>query len=135
MSARSLVASYWAGAAALTAAVIAKPAWAPFAWVLLGILAVTAILVGARRNASAQRWPWHVLAAAILISTAADLLNFSASGSAEADLLAVMNVLYLVSTIAAIGALLRFGRSDTSGLAPAGLIDALIVIVVLLLLV
>jgi diguanylate cyclase (GGDEF)-like protein len=135
VSARIVVAGYWAGIAALTTVVVAEPAWAPLAWGLAGVLAATAIVVGVRRNAPGRRWPWHVLAAAVLVATAADLLHYRGASPAEADLFAVMNVLYLVSFIAATGALLRFGRSDPARVAPDGLLDALIVTVVLLLLV
>ena len=75
MSARSIVASYWAGTAALTVVVLAQPAWAPAAWALLGVLAATTIGVGILRNRPARTWPWFLLAAAVLISTAADLLD------------------------------------------------------------
>ncbi len=135
MSARGIVATYLAGTAALIVVVLGLPAWAPVAWALLGLLAATAIVVGVRRNKPARSWPWLLLAAAVLISTAADLFQFRFAAAEEADRLAVMNLLYLVSFVAATGALLRFGRSDTAGLAPAGLLDALIVTVVLLLLV
>ena len=135
MSARGIVASYLAGAAALMVVALGPSAWAPVAWALLGMLAATAIAVGVRRNKPARSWPWLLLASAVLVSTAADLLHFGFAAGEEADWLAVMNVLYLVSFVAATGALLRFGRSDTVGLAPAGLLDAFIVTVVLLLLV
>ena len=62
MSARSIVASYWAGTAALIVVVVAQPAWAPAAWALLGVLAATTIGVGILRNRPTVTWPWFLLA-------------------------------------------------------------------------
>ncbi len=145
MSARGVVASYWAGTAAVTVVVLADPAWAPAAWALLGILAAAAIGEGIRRYRPARTWPWLLLAAAVLISTAADLLDTLAFDATPSPLrltagdavepLTVVNLLYLVSFLAAVAALMRFGRSDTTGLAPAGVLDALIATAVLMLLI
>ena len=135
MSTRSIAASYWAGAAALIVVVLAHPAWAPAAWALLGVLAAVTIGVGVMRNRPARTWPWILLATAVLISTAADLLDFRAAAGDAAELLTAVNLLYLVSFLAAIAALMRFARSDTAGLAPAGALDALIATVVLVLLI
>ncbi|MCI0689149.1 MAG: hypothetical protein L0Y54_18245, partial [Sporichthyaceae bacterium] len=139
--ARSIVASYWAGIAALTVVILAQPALAPAAWASFGVLAATALVVGVLRNRPASTWPWLLLAAAVLVSTAADLLDFVAADPIRvapgdaAELLTGVSLLYLVSLLAAIGALMRFGRSDTAGLAPAGVLDALIATVVLMLLI
>jgi diguanylate cyclase (GGDEF)-like protein len=135
VSTRGIAAGYWAGTAALTVVVLAQLAWAPAAWALLGVLAAIVIGVGVMRNRPRLTWPWFLLAAAVLISTAADLLDYRIGAGDTAELRTAMNLLYLVSFLAAIGALMRFGRPDTAGLAPAGALDALIATVVLVLLI
>jgi hypothetical protein len=123
------------GCGHLTAAVVADVVWDPVAWVLLGVAGPAAIGVGVLRNKPAPRWPWLSLAASILASAAADLLYTHVNDDFSTDVLTAVNLLYLGGFITATAALLRFGRSDSNGLAPAGLIDALTVTVVLLLLV
>ncbi len=128
MSTRRVLTGYWVATAILALVVVANFAWEPAAWALLGIGASACIGVGVLRNKPGHLWPWLLLGASILVSTPGQRLHpwIHTNGAA---------LLYLCSFIGATAALLRFGRSDTNRLSPAGLIDALTVTVVLLLLV
>jgi diguanylate cyclase (GGDEF)-like protein len=125
---RRVLTGHWVSTAILALVLVTGVAWEPVAWALVGIGTSACIGVGVLRNRPGHRWPWSLLAAAILVSTVANALDpwINTSGAA---------LLYLCGFISATAALLRFGRSDTNRLSPAGLIDALTVTAVLLLLV
>jgi hypothetical protein len=125
---RRVLTGHWVSTAILALVLVTGVAWEPVAWALVGIGTSACIGVGVLRNKPGHRWPWSLLAAAILVSTVANALDpwINTSGAA---------LLYLCGFISATAALLRFGRSDTNRLSPAGLIDALTVTAVLLLLV
>src|SRR5262245_40818990 len=133
------MAGYWAGAVAIIAAVLALPAsdvlWGTVAWSGLAVLAVGAILLGLRLHKPRRRWPWFLLAGAILVSSAGDALYIQVQAGAPVALLGVSNVFYLVMFIAIASSQLRFARSGSSVIEQAGLADAITVTLVLLLLV
>jgi diguanylate cyclase (GGDEF)-like protein len=133
------MAGYWAGAVAIIATVLALPASnvpaVTAAWSGLALLAAAAVLVGIRLHRPRRRWPWVVLAIAILVSAGGDTIYIQVQAGAPAVLLGVSNVFYLVMFVGTTAALLRFARSGSGGVEQAGLADAVTVTVVLLLLI
>jgi diguanylate cyclase (GGDEF)-like protein len=142
VSARSVIASYWAGMAGLTTVVLVVPAsthpgwshpgWSLAAWTAVGALAAIAILVGVARYRPARVWPWALMSLAIAVSTAADAIYTKLPSTPG---LGTANLLYLASFVGGAVALLRFARSGSRGLEQTGLLDALAVTLVLLLLI
>ena len=95
------------------------PGWMNGVELVLKLLAVAAIGVGVARNAPARRWPWLVIAVAILAWTAADEIHAAGRHADRIEGLTLVGLFYLVGFIGLCGALLRMRRSDGNGLAPA----------------
>lgn len=132
MSTRSVIASYWAGMAGLTAVVVAIPAWRLDAWAAMAVLAAFAILAGLARHRPTQVWPWALVGLSIALSATSDVL---AAGRPTELGSGLANVLGPAAFVASAAALLRFARSGSRGLEQTGLLDALTVTIVLLLLI
>ena len=127
MSARTLVGCFCVAMGALTATVVALPNWAPVAWGGLGVLAATAVLIGARRYSVRRPWPWRLLAGALLVhATVPATLGLT-------GVRAWLPTIVLVAAMAvATAALIALGRSGITTRDRAGVVDALVATVTLM---
>src|SRR4051812_21548181 len=129
---------YWLGIGVLVGTVLVLPTGdvvsGLLVWTLVGVVAAVAMFVGVLRYEPRPSWPWALLATGVLVSTGADALYSVVDVGAPTGLLGLANVLYLGLFGAATVAQLRFARSNAGGAEPAGLLDAVTVILVLLLL-
>ncbi|MFE7753959.1 putative bifunctional diguanylate cyclase/phosphodiesterase [Streptomyces sp. NPDC057429] len=97
-------------------------------WALIGLLSVTAVLTGVGVNRPAHRWPWWVLAAALLVFTAGDTYYnvveayFSAANPFPSPADACYLATYPLFTIGLLGLV----RNRVTGRDLPGLLDALI---------
>jgi diguanylate cyclase (GGDEF)-like protein len=132
VSARRVIATYWAGMAVLATVALVVPAWSLYAWTGLGGLASFAILVGVARHRPDRVWPWALMSLAIGLSATADVIYTERPTEVGSG---VANLLYLAAFVGSAAALLRFARSGSRGLEQTGLLDALTVTLVLLLLI
>ncbi|HWB36514.1 MAG TPA: EAL domain-containing protein [Rugosimonospora sp.] len=72
MTPRKWFAVYWAWMAVLTVGFYALPGWHIFIWSTIGISSCVAIVMGVLRNRPRRRWPWFLLAGAVLAFAAGD---------------------------------------------------------------
>jgi diguanylate cyclase (GGDEF)-like protein len=135
LSAHGLSLGYWAAVGVLVSPALAGVAWSGGLVLGLNLLAAAAIGFGVAHNRPARRWPWLVSAGSIVVWTLANELYTAGRPADRIDGLTMVGLLYVVGFVGLTGALLRMRRSDGNGLAPAGLLDTLIVTLLLLLLV
>ncbi len=72
LPAKRLMAAHIALVAAATAVYLSVPAARAPVWALIGLSGTAAVLIGSHVNRPAHRWPWWVLAAALLTFIAGD---------------------------------------------------------------
>jgi diguanylate cyclase (GGDEF)-like protein len=111
---------------ALTATVVAHPSSGPLAWAGIGLLGAAAVLIGARRSAVRRVWPWRVLAGALLLHTAAPATSGLPGLGPWVPTAAVVAAAGLAAA-----ALIALGRSGITTRDRAGMVDALVATVTL----
>lgn len=72
LSAHRLMAAHLALVAVATSLYMALPAARAPVWAVIGLAGTAAVMVGSHVNRPAHRWPWWVLAAALLTFIAGD---------------------------------------------------------------
>ena len=97
------------------------PTVGPTVWAILGFTAAALTIVGTRRNKPRARRSWYLIAAGQLSFSVGDVLKFAASG----PLSELSSLLYLLSYILLIVALLGFVRARSAGRDLPAFLDAL----------
>ncbi|WP_241837521.1 putative bifunctional diguanylate cyclase/phosphodiesterase [Streptomyces sp. CB02115] len=127
--ARALMAGYVLLVAGLTTGYLMWPAARAPLWALIGLAGGTAVLVGVRVHRPRCRWPWWVLAAALLLFAAGDTYYnvmeayFSASNPFPSPADACYLLTYPLFTVGLLGLV----RNRMAGRDVPGLLDALII--------
>jgi diguanylate cyclase (GGDEF)-like protein len=106
---------------ALTATVVARPTSGPLAWGGVGLLGAAAILLGARRHAVRRAWPWRMLAGALVLHAVAPATSGLAALGPWESTAAVVGAAGLAAA-----ALIALGRSGITTRDRAGIVDALV---------
>lgn len=126
---RALMAGYILLVAGLTAGYLMWPAAHAPLWALIGLAGAAAVLVGVRVHRPDCRWPWWVLAAALLLFAAGDTYYnvmeayFSASNPFPSPADACYLLTYPLFTVGLLGLV----RNRMAGRDVPGLLDALII--------
>ncbi len=126
---RALTAGYVLLVAGLTTGCLTwSAAYAPL-WALIGVSGAAAVLVGVRVNRPACRWPWWVLAAALLFFAAGDTYYnvMEAYFSASNPFPSPADACYLLTYPLFTAGLLGLVRNRMAGRDVPGLLDALII--------
>jgi len=131
VSARSLLGCYCVAMGALTAAMVAYPDRTPVAWALAGLIAASALLLGPARYGVRRPWPWRLLAGAVALGAAADVVAATAEGGRWVPAAATTLALAMAVPVAA--GLIGLARSGSTTRDRAGLIDAFVLTTTLLL--
>ncbi|MFE3375167.1 putative bifunctional diguanylate cyclase/phosphodiesterase [Streptomyces anulatus] len=126
---RALMAGYVLLVVGLTTGYLMWPAAQAPLWALIGLAGGTAVLVGVRVHRPECRWPWWVLAAALLLFAAGDTYYnvmeayFSASNPFPSPADACYLMTYPLFTVGLLGLV----RNRMAGRDVPGLLDALII--------
>ncbi|MFE1362760.1 putative bifunctional diguanylate cyclase/phosphodiesterase [Streptomyces anulatus] len=126
---RALMAGYVLLVVGLTAGYLMWPAAHAPLWALIGLAGAVAVLVGVRVHRPHCRWPWWVLAAALLLFAAGDTYYnvmeayFSASNPFPSPADACYLLTYPLFTVGLLGLV----RNRMEGRDVPGLLDALII--------
>jgi diguanylate cyclase (GGDEF)-like protein/PAS domain S-box-containing protein len=120
---------YWTWMAVLTAGFYAFPGWHIVIWSTIGATSCAAIIAGVFRNKPRRRWPWLLLAGAVLAFAAGDTTYnlLTTVGHQENPFPSAADIFYGGTCLLQVAGMFGLVRSGAAARDRANLIDSLII--------